>query len=57
MFGAEVFVFKSERVNRCMRLVEDEAHTKHTWMIPDFLMLGDVWRSEEFDVGNYKWWL
>ncbi|XP_047978778.1 uncharacterized protein LOC125220668 [Salvia hispanica] len=57
VFGAEVLVIKSERVNECLRLVKDAAPTKHEWKIPNFSKLGDVWESEDFDVGNYKWYL
>ncbi|KAG6419885.1 hypothetical protein SASPL_116397 [Salvia splendens] len=55
VFGAEVLVIKSKRVNECLRLVKDAASIKREWKIPNFSKLGDIWRSEEFDVGECKW--
>ena len=57
VFGAEVLVIKSEHVNECLRLVKNGASVKREWKISDFSKQGEVWVSEEFDVGNYQWYL
>ncbi|XP_042059072.1 BTB/POZ and MATH domain-containing protein 6-like [Salvia splendens] len=55
VFGAEVLVIRSERVNECLRLVGDAASVEHEWTISDISNPDGVLCSEEFDVGNYKW--
>ncbi|XP_057793916.1 uncharacterized protein LOC131010417 [Salvia miltiorrhiza] len=55
VFGAEVFVIKSQRVNECLSLVKHTSVFKREWKISGFSKLGDVWNSEEFYVGNHKW--
>ncbi|KAI3459822.1 hypothetical protein Pfo_016485 [Paulownia fortunei] len=54
VFGAEVFVNKSQRVIECVSLKITVPY-KRDWKISKFSELEDVWTSEEFSVGGHQW--
>lgn len=55
LFGAEVFVVKSERVSECLSLMKAASSSRRDWKISDFSKLESVWSSEEFELGDQKW--
>ncbi|KAI3459821.1 hypothetical protein Pfo_016484 [Paulownia fortunei] len=55
VFGAEVFVNKSQRVIECVSLLKVTVPYKRDWKISKFSELEDVWTSEEFSVGGHQW--
>ncbi|KAH6786553.1 hypothetical protein C2S52_006105 [Perilla frutescens var. hirtella] len=55
VFGAEVFVIKSQRINECLSLLKETAPCKRDWKLSSFSKLLCVWNSGEFVVGNHKW--
>ncbi|KAL0456516.1 UNVERIFIED_CONTAM: hypothetical protein Slati_0990800 [Sesamum latifolium] len=55
VFGAEVFVTKSERTIECLSLLCGRRPHVRKWEIPNFSKLGLVWTSEEFIAGDHKW--
>ncbi|KAK6118631.1 hypothetical protein DH2020_047623 [Rehmannia glutinosa] len=55
VFGAEVFVIKSQRVVECVSLRKVPVPYKRDWKISGFSELGNVWISEEFTAGDHKW--
>lgn len=57
VFGAEVYVIKNQPINECMSLQKDIASFKREWKISGFSELGHVWTSEQFEVGDHKWFL
>ncbi|KAL7128061.1 hypothetical protein ABFS83_14G290700 [Erythranthe nasuta] len=54
VFGAEVFVVKSERVMECVSLLKVYPQ-KRQLKIPDLSGTGACKTSEEFSSGDYKW--
>ncbi|EYU40990.1 hypothetical protein MIMGU_mgv1a018104mg [Erythranthe guttata] len=56
VFGAEVFVVRKEAaVIERLSLKNVVTPYKRNWKIPNFSKLGDIWKSEEFNVGRHKW--
>ncbi|XP_042064176.1 MATH domain and coiled-coil domain-containing protein At3g58250-like [Salvia splendens] len=55
VFGAEVFVLKTQLVVECLSLVQNSATITRDWKIYGFSKLVDLWVSEEFVVANHKW--
>ncbi|KAK6116756.1 hypothetical protein DH2020_049489 [Rehmannia glutinosa] len=55
VFGAEVFVIKSQRVVECVSLLKVPSPYKRDWKIEKFSKLRNVWTSEEFKTGDHKW--
>ncbi|EYU41010.1 hypothetical protein MIMGU_mgv1a026254mg [Erythranthe guttata] len=55
VFGAEVFIIKSETVTECLYLKNVDIPYKRDWKIPNFSLQGHVWQSEQFTAGDQKW--
>ncbi|KAI3459817.1 hypothetical protein Pfo_016480 [Paulownia fortunei] len=55
VFGAEVFVNKSQRVIEYVSLLKVTVPYKRDWKISKFSQLEDVWTSEEFSVEGHQW--
>ncbi|KAI3459816.1 hypothetical protein Pfo_016479 [Paulownia fortunei] len=54
VFGAEVFVNKSQRVIECVSLLKVSVPYKRDWKISKFSKL-NVWTSEKFSAGDHHW--
>lgn len=55
VFGAEVFVVITQRINECLSLRKYSVPTKREWKISNFYKFENEWSSEEFFVGGHKW--
>ncbi|KAH6768223.1 hypothetical protein C2S51_013559 [Perilla frutescens var. frutescens] len=55
VFGAEVFVIKSQRIIESLCLKRVTHPYKREWEISKFSELGLVWDSEEFEAEDLKW--
>ncbi|KAH6778362.1 hypothetical protein C2S51_009674 [Perilla frutescens var. frutescens] len=55
VFGAEVFVIKSQRIIESLCLKRVTQPFKREWEISPFSQLGAVWESEEFEAGDNHW--
>ncbi|KAI3459809.1 hypothetical protein Pfo_016472 [Paulownia fortunei] len=55
VFGAEVFVNKSQRVIECVSLLKVSVPYKRDWKISKFSKLKHVWTSEKFSAGDHHW--
>ncbi|EYU41029.1 hypothetical protein MIMGU_mgv1a025839mg [Erythranthe guttata] len=55
VFGAEVFVVKSEAVTECLSLNNVNIPYKQEFMISNFSQVEHIWKSQEFSVGGHKW--
>ncbi|KAL3824137.1 hypothetical protein ACJIZ3_020166 [Penstemon smallii] len=55
VFGAEVFVIKSQGVVECLSMYEVGKPIHRSWRISQFSQLEYGWVSEEFHVGDHTW--
>ncbi|KAI3459811.1 hypothetical protein Pfo_016474 [Paulownia fortunei] len=55
VFGAEVFVIKSQQVIERLSLMKVTCPYKRDWKISEFSKLKDVWTSEVFSSGDHQW--
>lgn len=56
VFGAEVFVIKNQRVMENVSVLALYDPCTRKWEISDFSKQDNVWNSEEFSAGGYKWY-
>ncbi|XP_059285076.1 uncharacterized protein LOC132038422 [Lycium ferocissimum] len=57
VFGAEIFVIQRQAIGECLSMVKSNDSFTREWKICSFSKLGEVWYSEQFTVGDYKWQL
>ncbi|KAG8366331.1 hypothetical protein BUALT_Bualt17G0068700 [Buddleja alternifolia] len=55
VFGAEVFVIKSQGTIECLSILNAEVPYKHSFNISNFSKLEDVWSSDNFILGDQTW--
>ncbi|KAG8366332.1 hypothetical protein BUALT_Bualt17G0068800 [Buddleja alternifolia] len=55
VFGAEVFVIKSQGTIECLSILNAEVPYKHSFNISNFSKLEDVWISDNFILGDQTW--
>ncbi|CAI8615078.1 unnamed protein product [Vicia faba] len=58
VFGAEVFVVKTINKGDCLSMIQESTTVSHSWKFSKFSLANlDVYKSESFVGGDYKWQL
>ncbi|KAH6786541.1 hypothetical protein C2S52_006093 [Perilla frutescens var. hirtella] len=55
VFGAEVFVTKSQRLIDCLSLVREREPYRREWQISGLSKFEDAWISDDFFIGDHRW--
>lgn len=56
VFGAEIFVIKRQGIGECLSMVKSNDAFNRVWKIHNFFNVEVDWFSEEFTVGDHKWY-